>query len=57
MDKVNAPVPTDRHEEFGTCPSVGEVATGGSYLSNKSAITGVDDMKLAKKSKNRRNER
>ena len=54
VDKVSAPVPTDRHEEFGTCPSVGEIATGGSYLSNKSAITGVDDIEtLTKKSNNR----
>ena len=58
VDKVSAPVPTDRHEEFGTCPSVGEIATGGSYLSNKSAITGVDDIEtLTKKSKNRRKRR
>jgi peptide deformylase len=55
VDKVNAPVPTNKHPEFGTCPAVGETATGGSYLSNKTAIAGVDDIEsLTKKSKNRR---
>ena len=55
VDKVNAPVPTEKHAEFGACASVGETATGGSYLSNKSAIAGAEDIEtLTKKSKNRR---
>ena len=48
-------VETEKHDEFGACASVGETATGGSYLSNKSAIAGAEDIEtLTKKSKNRR---